>query len=113
LLEIVDTLREIAVSIDDFSDFPDVKSLAQQGIQSTKKVSWGGLVTPDDMSKEVVSRLEVTMQRVLRDPTVIERFKAVGVYPLYEDSKDLEQRIASDTILWKQMIAENKLRAYR
>lgn len=107
------SLRALAVSIDGFEDLPDIKSLAQQGVQSMKTASWSGLVAPKGTSNEAVSRLTEVLRQVLQEPATIQRLKAVGAYPKYENQDQLKGRIASDTDVWKQVIKDNNLQSMR
>jgi len=106
-------LRALAVSIDGFEELPDVKSLAQQGVQSAKTASWGGLVAPKGTPAEAISRLSAALKRVLQKPEIVQRLKAVGAYPEYEGSDVFKGRIANDSRVWKQVITENSLRTLR
>ncbi|OWT60180.1 Bug family tripartite tricarboxylate transporter substrate binding protein [Candidimonas nitroreducens] len=103
-------LNAIAVTIDGYDQLPQVKSLAQQGAESAKTASWGGLVAPRGLPPEALSRLQGTLQEVLKDPKVISRLKAVGAYTSFEGAAALQKRIDSDTEVWGRVIKENNLR---
>lgn len=105
------TLRAIAVSIDNFDELPDVKTLAAQGVQSTKAVSWVGMVAPNGTPDDVTKLLSDTLKKVVQDPEVAKRMKSVGAYPVYGDAADMANRIKVDSAIWEQVINENKLGA--
>ncbi len=60
-----------------------------------------------------LSRVSDALQNVLRKPDVIERLKAVGAYPEYEEPNVFNKRIANDSRVGKQVIEENGLRKLR
>lgn len=103
-------LNAIAVSIDGYDELPQVSSFAQQGAESSKTASWGGVVAPRGMPDDALSRLESTLERVLKDPQVIARLKAAGAYASFEDATTLQERINADTGVWARVIDENDLR---
>lgn len=104
-------LRAIAVNADDFEALPDVKSLNEQGVQSSKAISWVGIFAPLNTPDEARARLTDTLQKVLKNPQVAERMKSVGAYPLYGDADDMAQRIVTDSAIWEKVINDNKLGA--
>lgn len=104
-------LRAIAVNVDNFDELPDVKTLASQGLQSTKAVSWAGMFVPNGTPDNATKLLTETLKKVLQDPDVAKRMKSVGAYPVYGDAADLANRIKVDSAIWEQVITENKLNA--
>lgn len=104
-------LRAIAVNADDFEALPDVKSLAEQGVQGSKAISWVGIFAPLGTPDEARAKLADTLKKVLQNPALAERMKAVGAYPLYSDADDMAQRIVTDSAIWEKVIHDNKLGA--
>lgn len=105
------TLRAIAVNTENFEALPDVKSLKEQGVESSKAISWVGVFAPLDTSAEVRGVLGETLKKVLADAEVAERMTSVGAYPLYGDADDMAKRIVTDSAVWEKVINDNKLGA--
>jgi Uncharacterized protein conserved in bacteria len=100
-------LRAIAVNTDKFEPLPDVKSLKDQGVTSTKAISWYGVFGPKDMPADVRDKLSATLEKVLQDPQVVQRMQSAGAYPLFSTPDAMAERIATDSDIWSTVIREN------
>ncbi len=103
-------LRAIAVNTENFPPLPDVKSLKEQGVVSTKAVSWYGLIAPAGIPAEARDALSATLQKVLKDPAVVERLQSAGAYPAFSTPEGMAERIATDSRIWDTVIKENNIR---
>lgn len=103
------SLRAIAVNTEDFPPLPDVKSFAEQGVTSTKAVSWYGLIAPAGTTDEAVKTLSATLEKVLQDPAVVERLQTAGAYPHFTTPEGMTELIATDSELWSTVIKENNI----
>ena len=102
-------LRAIAVNTDNFPPLPDVKSLKQQGVVSTRAVSWYGLVAPAGIPDEARDTLSATLKKVLKDPVVVDRLQSAGAYPAFTTPKGMAERIVTDSETWNKVIKENDI----
>src|SRR5258706_12377933 len=57
-------------------DFPDVPTLEEKGIKGVDGGPHFGFYAPRATPREVLERLNAEVQRVMKDPVVLERFKA-------------------------------------
>jgi tripartite-type tricarboxylate transporter receptor subunit TctC len=60
-------------------DFPDVPTLEEKGIKGVDGGPHFGFYAPRATPREVLERLNAEVQRVMKDPVVLERFKALSV----------------------------------
>ena len=60
-------------------DFPDVPTLEEKGIKGVDGGPHFGFYAPRGTPREALERLNVEVQRVMKDPAVLERFKALAV----------------------------------
>ena len=60
-------------------DFPDVPTLEENGIKGVDGGPHFGFYAPAGTSREAVERLNREVQRVMKEPAVLERFKALAV----------------------------------
>src|SRR2546421_1709669 len=60
-------------------DFPDVPTLEENGIKGVDGGPHFGFYAPRGTPREALERLNVEVQRVMKDPAVLERFKALAV----------------------------------
>ena len=102
-------LRAIAVNTDSYAALPDVKSLTSQGVTSTKAISWYGVFGPKGMPDDVRDKLSATLEKVLKDPVVVERMESAGAYPHYTTPEGMAERIATDSDIWSTVIKENNI----
>ena len=83
-------VRPIAVSSKiRLSDFPDVPTFTEAGYPDFAVNGWYALYAPAKTPKEIVNRLSTELQKVLKNPEVIEKLKAVGVTPASGDAQEL------------------------
>jgi tripartite-type tricarboxylate transporter receptor subunit TctC len=72
-------LRALAVtSAKRLSLLPDMPTLAENGLPGFDMSTWWGLVTPANVSKDIIARLHAETVNVLRQPEVKERLASVG-----------------------------------
>jgi tripartite-type tricarboxylate transporter receptor subunit TctC len=78
--------------------FPDVPTLAEQGIQNADIYAWNSLCVPSSTPEPIVRRLEAEVARALQDPTLIERFRGLSLEtnPMGTDAM---------AALWRQELA--------
>jgi tripartite-type tricarboxylate transporter receptor subunit TctC len=60
-------------------DFPDVPTLDENGIKGVDGGPHFGFYAPSGTPREAVERLNREVQRVMKEPAVLERFKALAV----------------------------------
>ena len=60
-------------------DFPDVPTLEEKGIKGVDGGPHFGFYAPRGTPREALERLNVEVQRMMKDPAVLERFKALAV----------------------------------
>jgi tripartite-type tricarboxylate transporter receptor subunit TctC len=78
--------------------FPEVPTLAEQGIQNADIYAWNSLCVPSSTPEPIVRRLEAEVARALQDPTLIERFRGLSLEtnPMGTDAM---------AALWRQELA--------
>lgn len=105
------SLRAIAVNRDEpIEGLEDVKSLRAQGVESTKAVSWGGVIAPVGTPDDVIAKLSKTLETALNDPEIRARMISVGAYPAFSTPEDMAERIKTDSEIWSKVIEDNDIR---
>ena len=61
--------------------FPDTPTIAEQGFPGLEAVAWLGVLFPAQTADDRVKRLSDAVVKVVNDPAMQERFKAVGTLP--------------------------------
>jgi tripartite-type tricarboxylate transporter receptor subunit TctC len=73
-------LRAIAIgSLKRFAALPSVPTFDESGVKGYEATTWFGLLAPARTSKEIVSRLNLEVDRILKSPDLKERFLNDGL----------------------------------
>ena len=103
-------LRALAVTGEHrLPSLPDVPTLDEQGIHGLNVHSWWGLVGPAGMPAEVVSRLNATLNDVLREPAMRELFLRMSATPMPGAPEAFGATIARERRRWRDFAASSGL----
>ena len=99
-------VRALAVSWHERLDvLPDVQTYAQAGHPDLNDPSWFGLVAPKGTPAAQVERVQKAIVAALKDPAVMQRMAAQGLYPSGTSSADFTKQIASEVAKMKKVAA--------
>ncbi len=105
-------LRAIAISTATRSPaIPDVPTVAQAGVPGYESSLWYGVLLPSRTPAEIVAKLNLTVNALLREAEVGERFAALGAEPLGGSSADFGKYIGVEAIKWGKVIKAVGMRA--
>ena len=65
---------------------------------------WYGVLLPARTPPAIVARLNQTINAILREADVVERFAALGAEPLGNSSAEFGKYIASEVVKWGKVI---------
>lgn len=82
---------------------PDVRPIASV-LPGYAAESWFVMVAPRGTPEAVVTRVSAEVDRILKKPEVIERFRGLGAEPVGGTPADLARFIASETTKWKEVV---------
>src|SRR5262245_63882212 len=75
-------LRALAVTGGQrFFALPDVPTIAEAGVAGYVVTGWQGLLAPAGLAPAIVDRLNAEVVTILKEPTVVERLRALGDDP--------------------------------
>jgi tripartite-type tricarboxylate transporter receptor subunit TctC len=66
--------------------------------------SWNALSAPAKTPRDIVTKLSVAANAILRKPDVIEKFRAVGSEPVGGTPEQVEQFFVEERVRWKQAV---------
>jgi tripartite-type tricarboxylate transporter receptor subunit TctC len=105
-----DKVKAYAVTTPERNEaLPDVPTTAEAGVEGLEVTVWHGLYVPASTPDEIVTKLSDELKKALKDPTVVERFKALGTTPVADDQATPEahrEKLESQIELWKPIIEE-------
>jgi tripartite-type tricarboxylate transporter receptor subunit TctC len=83
---------------------PDVQTTAEAGFPEVRAIQWVGMFTTAGTPSDIVDRLNVELNRILRLPDVAEKFAAQGVTPTGSASAEFRALITSEIRQWSDAV---------
>ena len=84
--------------------FPNIPTVAEQGVTGYEVVAWGGLIGPANMPADVVKRLNAEVLKALQNPEVIEKFKTFGAETSPSTPEEFLALSKRETAKWADVI---------
>jgi tripartite-type tricarboxylate transporter receptor subunit TctC len=85
---------------------PDLPTVAEAGVPGYAAVGWFGLLAPAATPKDVVARLSVDANRVLKDLEVKKRMESLGADPAGNTPEEFARFIRDDQAKWAKLMRE-------
>jgi tripartite-type tricarboxylate transporter receptor subunit TctC len=86
------------------SALPDTPTFVESGIPDFDVDSWVGIMAPAKTPRAVVERLQRELAAVLRNPTVRERYGALGIEPVGNLPEEFGAQIRADLARWEKVV---------
>jgi tripartite-type tricarboxylate transporter receptor subunit TctC len=83
---------------------PDLPTMVEAGFPDFVVDGWYGMFAPAKTPKAIVDRLSADINRALRDPDSLERWKTLGFDPIGTTPAEFAKRQKEDLVYWQQMI---------
>lgn len=90
---------------------PDVPTFQEAGFGSVQAQEWYGMLLPGRAPAAVVAALNGALQQALRDPDVLERFKALNVDAAPSSPEAFAERIRSERERWAPVVKASGFKA--
>ncbi|TDH63088.1 tripartite tricarboxylate transporter substrate binding protein [Dankookia rubra] len=104
-------VRVLAVSTSTRTPFfPDVPTAQEQGVADFDLSGWVGLYGPAGLPEAVVARLQEALGRAFADPTLQQRFTAMGIEPDLRPAAGLMQAAQREDRLWAAAAAAGHIK---
>ena len=105
-------LRAIAISTSARSPaIPELVTVAEAGVPGYESSLWYGVLAPARTPPEIVAKLNKTVNAILREPDVMERFAGLGADPLGNSSAAFSRYIGDEIAKWGKVIKAVGMRA--
>jgi tripartite-type tricarboxylate transporter receptor subunit TctC len=85
---------------------PDLPTVAEAGVPGYAAVGWFGLLAPAATPKDVVARLSVDANRVLKYLEVKKRMESLGADPAGNTPEEFARFIRDDQAKWAKLMRE-------
>jgi tripartite-type tricarboxylate transporter receptor subunit TctC len=101
------SLRALAVTPHERSDWlPAVPTVAECGFPEFDVRGWMGLVAPAGLPPAILRGYQAELARILKEPDVVERFKALGAEVHGFTADEFRSRIQNDIDRWAKVIVD-------
>jgi len=90
-------------------DFPDVPTVAEQGIPGFEVISWTGLAGPAKLPKPIVGKLNAELRRAIAAPEVKSKLESMGGDPRGTTPEEMRAIVASQFATWTRLAKEANL----
>jgi len=90
---------------------PDLPTVAEAGVPGYEVTVWFGLVAPAGTPREIVTKLNGEVLRILAMPDVRERFLALGVEPLGSTPGEFATHIRAQMDKWAKVVKDAGVKA--
>ena len=91
-------------------NFPDVPTLAEQGVKDFEAYAWQGLVVPAATPADTVAKLNKALQAALASEAVKTRFDALALEALPGTPEQMASFTRSERERWSKLIRANNIR---
>ena len=59
------------------ASFPDIPTIEEAGVRGYETNSWGGVIAPAKLPRDILTRLHAEIRTALRAPSVVERYRSL------------------------------------
>jgi tripartite-type tricarboxylate transporter receptor subunit TctC len=92
------------------SQISDVPTLAESGVPSYRAVTFFGLVGPPGMPKAVADKINRDVVNVMKQPTVLQKIKAMSLDPSFGGRADAAKFFADERALWSKVASRAEIK---
>jgi tripartite-type tricarboxylate transporter receptor subunit TctC len=104
-------LRGIAVSTSTRSAAaPEIPTVAESGVPGFSYATWYGVLAPAGVPKDIVTKLNAEIVRILKDKDVAQRLVREGAEPAPGTPEEFAKYMRGEYDQWRKTIAAAKLK---
>jgi tripartite-type tricarboxylate transporter receptor subunit TctC len=89
---------------------PDLPTIAEAGVTGYETTAWGGIVAPFGTPRELITRLNSEINKVLGTPAISERYAQIGFELTIAPPERLFERALSERPMWAQVVKRSGAR---
>ena len=86
------------------AQFPDVPTIAEAGVPGYETNSWGGVIGPARLPREIVARLHEEIRKALASPLVAERYRSLDTEPDGGGPEAFLELVRKETPKWADVV---------
>jgi len=105
-------LRAVAVTTASRSPAaPDIPTVAEAGVRNYEMSQWYGLLAPAGTPAAVIERLNLEINKALKQPDVISRMQTEGADPAGSSPQEFGAFFAAEIVKWTEVVRKAGIRA--
>jgi tripartite-type tricarboxylate transporter receptor subunit TctC len=86
------------------ASFPDVPTIAEAGVPGYETNSWGGVIGPAKLPRDILMRLNKEIRAALAAPALVERYKQLDTEPDAGTPEEFLELVRRETPKWGEVI---------
>jgi tripartite-type tricarboxylate transporter receptor subunit TctC len=90
---------------------PDVPTTTELGFPKLQSTTWFALLAPRGTPPEIIAKMNLEVNKILKDPAFAKRLADIGATPLGGSPKDLSDHLGSEITKWGSLIKANGIKA--
>ena len=103
-------LRALAVTTNKRSPaLPDVPTLDESGLKGFNLGTWFGVLAPAGTPRDIVSRLNTELVKIIQSPDFKKRMDDIGAEPVGNTPEQMAQQIKDDTERFAKLVKDAKV----
>ena len=100
-------LRALAVTTNKRSEaLPNVPTMEEAGLKPFNMGTWFGVLAPAAVPKDVVTRLNAEMVKIIKSPDFSRRMAEIGAVPIGDTPEQMRARIGTDTANYAKLVKD-------
>lgn len=100
-------LRALAVTTAKRSStLPDVPTLDESGLKGFDQGTWFGILAPAGTPREIVTKLNTEMVKIIHSPDFKKRMEDIGAEPIGNTPEQMSAQIKSDTAKYAKLVKD-------
>jgi tripartite-type tricarboxylate transporter receptor subunit TctC len=97
-------LRPLAITSAKRSPYYPQLPAVSESVPGFEVLSWGGIVGPAKLPKDIVTRMNAEVRKALADPGVQERFRKLGAEPVGSTPEEFRELARRESVKWTKVI---------
>jgi tripartite-type tricarboxylate transporter receptor subunit TctC len=92
------------------SSLPEVPTMIEAGVKDYDVTLWIAYVAPAGTPDAIVEKINLAMNRILKEPDIVENLQKQGFEPDPGTPQALTSRIAAETAKWRALVAKTGIK---
>jgi tripartite-type tricarboxylate transporter receptor subunit TctC len=83
---------------------PDLPTFAELGLKNYEATTWFGILAPVGLPPDITARLNAEINKVLKQPEVIQRMQDAGAFPMGGTGLAMKEAVDKEVVKWAKVV---------